>query len=153
MIKKWFRETDSEFGLNSQKKTVNSDSIHYLFREFTLNSLSFSFWIAYLLCEFTVNSLCFRELTFNVLFWFPYLGEFNSKSPSFSRIQFKFTLNTLSVSRNHFIFIIFFANSVRIHYLFHEITLNFYLLCEFNSNALFISQIHIDSTMFFANPL
>ena len=79
--------------------------------------------------------------------------EIISQSTSFSRIQFKFTLNTLSVSRNHFIFIMFFANSVQIHYLFHEIILNFYLLREFNSNALFILRIRIDSTIFFANPL
>jgi len=83
---------------------------------------------------------------FAILFWFPYFREFNSKSPSFTRIQFKFTSNTLSVSRNHFKLTIFFANSIRIHYLFHEITLNFYILCEFNSNALFISPIRIDST-------
>ena len=120
--------------------------MHYLFHfEFPIffaNSLSIHYVFANSLSMFSA-----------ILFWFSYLGEFNSKSPSFSRIQFKFTLNTLSVSWNHFIFIIFFANSVRIHYLFHEITLNFNVLREFKSNALFILGIRIDSTIFFANPL
>jgi len=112
---KLFHERDSGFKVNSRMNRIrihyllfaNSIRINYLFDEFTLNALSFSLWIPYLLCEFTVNSLCFRELTFNVLFWFPYLGEFNSNSLwihylfreitlyllYFSQIQFESTIS------------------------------------------------------------
>ena len=117
--------------------------IHYLFPKFT------KLWSHYRLCDSVWTTWCFTKLL-----WIHYLFyEFITNLLPFSRIQFKFTLNTLSVSWNHFIFIIFFANSVRIHYLFHEITLNFNVLREFKSNALLILGIRIDSTIFFANPL
>ena len=82
----------------------------------------------------------------------------------------EFTWNSLSVSRIHFQFNIFFANLLRIHFYFRKFTFNFlsfsqipYLFREFlrinfyfrkfSFNSLSFSWIHYEFTTFFANPL
>ena len=79
--------------------------IHYPFREFTMNSLVIS-W-------FTEKSLSFSRIHF--------------ESISVSRIRYLFRENTMnfqSVSRLHYEFTIYFADSKWIHYPFREFTIH-----------------------------
>ena len=150
---------------------------HYLFREFTSNSLSFSridFQCKIFSIIFFANSLrihyLFREFTYDSLFR-------------------DFTIDLLSISWNHDEFPLIFANSLWIHYLFrefvwiHDLFLEFTLnypssrihsefpicsefticfanslwildfLCEFTSNSLSFSRIHFWFPFYFATRL
>ena len=64
--------------------------------------------------------------------------EFTINSLSFSRISFDFSMKSLSVSRIHYELPIFFANSLWIHYLFHELWW-LRLLREVTFNSFFVS--------------
>ena len=100
--------------------------IHYLFREFTMDLLSFSrkhyrsvifviknLWIHYLLWESTMNPFSFSRMY--------YLSrEFFTNSSTFR----EFTLNSLSISRNHCEFTIFLANSQWIYFFSCEYLMN-----------------------------
>jgi hypothetical protein len=122
--------------------------ILYLFREFTINSLShwqihygsiiffanfeftisfgYSLWILYLFREFTINSLSQWQIHFGSIIFFA-----NLRDSLFVR---EFTLYLLSLSRIYYGSINFslidpeytisFANSLSIHYLFRELTMN-----------------------------
>ena len=137
--------------------------IHYLFREFTLDLLSFtrnhgeftiiftlSMWIQYLLCDFTPNQL------------------------SISRFHYELTLSSLSVSRISYKFTICFAILLWIHHRFCEITIeslfilwiyyipkiilvdsawiNYFFLESF-LNSISISRTQFASALFIANRL
>ena len=141
----WFHKKHSRFKVNSRTDRVSlSDSgftmnarfvswIHYLFREFLMNSLSAS----RLYYEFTLNSLLFSRFhyAFIILFakslWIHYLFRaINMNSLSASRIHYLFrefsmnsqwnhytiNMNLLSISQFLFGFHIF----ARINYLFRE---------------------------------
>ena len=102
------------------------------------------------------NPLLFSRIKFKftfciaISFWNPYLFC-------------EFTFNSLSSSRFHFEFTIFFANSLLIHFLHRESTWSSCLFREFNSNSLLFSRIHFQPTsisrinfwfpIFFANSL
>ena len=85
-----------------------------------------------------------NSLSIDYLFW-----EIISNSLSFSRIHFEltffreFALDFLSSSENNFKFTIFFANSLRIRYLF----------LQFTWNSLSFSLIRIEFTIHSVNPL
>ena len=122
---------------------TNSLWIHYWFREFTLNSLSYSrnqykitiffaislwiysiFRIQYLFCEFTLNPRSFSN-------------------------HYDFDMKSLW---NHYAFTIFFTFSLRIHHLFRECTICFanslwfhYLLRDFSLNSLFFPEFTFNS--------
>ena len=147
-----------------------SSQIHYLFREFTLNSLFSAkpLWIHYLFRYFTLNSLSyslnhyeftscfaksiqihylFRKFTLNPFFpakslWMNYLL---SVSLWIYYIFREFT--TVSTSRFLFEFTIFFAYSPWIYFLppnHYEFTIFFAILLEIH---------HLESTIYFANSL
>ena len=100
--------------------------IHYLFREFTMDLLSFSRkhyrfvifviknpWNHFLLRESTMNPFSFSRMY--------YLSrEFFTNSSTFR----EFTLNSLSISRNHCEFTIFLANSQWIYFFSCEYLMN-----------------------------
>ena len=58
-----------------------------------------------------------------------------------------FTLNFLFLSRIHYEFFIFFANSLSIHYLFGEFTMAPLIFRVFTLNLLFLSRIHYQFTI------
>ena len=107
---------------------TNLLSINYfLFDKFTLNY--------YLFREFNLNSVSFCEYTLNSL----YIPEFVFNSISFSWIHFELTS--------------LFANSLPIHYLFHELISNSQFFREFTFNLLSFSWIHFDFTFSVANSI
>ena len=110
-------------------------------------------------CEFTI----IYAKTLWIRFYFP---EFTIYSLSFSRL----TIDSLSVTRIHYRFIIFFVNplsflriffgsiiipasSLRIHYPSHVFSWIHYKLHEFNLHLLSFLLIHYDFTFLFANSL
>ena len=130
---------------------ANSVSINFFFREFTSHSLSlprihfeFTIFFANLLSIYYL----FRGFTSISLFLSRILFEFPifPNSIRIHSIFCEFTLDSLSVSRNHCQSTIFVANSLsflRIHYLFREST--FHLLS--------LRRIHFEITIYFANSL
>jgi len=128
------------------------------------NSLSINFqltfllrnsqWIHYLFHEFTTNSILFPPIYF-------YYRIFIANLLSIHYEFREFTLNSLFCLRINFEFTICFANSFRIHYIFREFkwssqpnsspsrepTLNFYLLRELTV----FSRIHLQFTIHIAN--
>ena len=143
-------------------------SIHYLFLEFTLDSLfslrshsEFSFyfvnslWIIFSFRAFTYSFIVFFALSFSrihfilrELFTIFYASSLRihyllrkTKSPR-SRIDFQRTIyfrNSLSI---HFEFTIFFAHSFIIHLLFREFTLDSLAFSRIRIYSLSSSQIH-----------
>ena len=127
----------------SSMNSLSSPEIHYLFRAFILNPLSFlrkhfettmkSIFIHYLFREFTI---CFATcLSKHCL-----LYDFTLNSLSFSR---KLTLNSLSISWFHHESTIYFAISLWIHFIFREFTLK----------TLFVSRFYYEFTILFAKSL
>ena len=129
---------------------------YIFFREININSLSTSQWIHYLFHEFTFNSLFYSRnhyeftISFAIFLWIHYFfREFTisfANSLFYSQNHYEctifrtFTMNSLSLSRIHLESIVFrqiTMNSLsalsftiislsfsRIHYLFREITMN-----------------------------
>jgi len=143
--------------------------IHYLFRKFTLNSLSSSqFHRNFIAILPSVSRIHFK---FTNSLWIHSLfreSTFNSISSSFnifthSQIHFEFTLS----SRIHFELTIFFADTLWIHFesfiyfatelsiqhLFREWTLNLLFSSRINSEFFILSRIHFEFTIFFAISL
>ena len=125
----------------SSMNSLSSPEIHYLFRAFILNPLSFlrkhfettmkSIFIHYLFREFTI---CFATcLSKHCL-----LYDFTLNSLSFSR---KLTLNSLYISRFYYESTIYFGNSLWIRYLFRDFTMD----------SLSFSRNHCEFTFYFEN--
>ena len=81
---------------------ATSLGIHHTFREFTISFANLPWihdllWIHYLLRDFTMNSLSFREFTLNPFFHYEFTICF-AISKWIYYIFREFTLNTLSVS-------------------------------------------------------
>ena len=126
---------------------MNSICISLIFYEFPIFFLEFNMNLLYLsriYYEFTF----FRE--FIMLPFSVYLGvtrihsEFifgfaNSLAISrkYHELIICFTMKSLSISWVQYVFIIYFANSLWINYLFREVTKNFFLFREFIVNSLF----------------
>ena len=149
-----FSRIGSEFTISF----ANSLSIHYLFRESTINSLSVRELIMnpFSLSEFTLDSLSiWRTISFANSLWIPYLfQEFIINSLSFWRIHY----GSNNFSRIGPEFTISFANSLSIHYLFrestnntlsvHELIMNPLFFCVSTLNLLSFSRIHYWSFLF-----
>ena len=133
---------------------VNSLCIHYLFCQLNMNSESV-LRIHYVPFMLYVNSLWSHyfflqnhyELTFIFQFMFTiiFFCWFTMDSLSFSRIHYEI-MKSLSVSWINNWFIMFLANSLWIHYLSREYTINalsvsrlYNLFCEYTNNPLFVS--------------
>ena len=136
--------------------------MHYLLRDFTLNSLSFSrtqykynifsansLWIYYMLREFNIHYI-FRGFTLNLLSIKRIHREF-----TVSRIQYNYALSISriyfesTISRFHFECTIFFPKS-----LFGEFNKRIrYLFREFSLNSVFYSRFHSDFTISIANSI
>ena len=147
--------------------------------QYTLNSL----WIHFVFYEYTVNSLSNRELTRNSPFFCEFImnsvfvprinymfRDHSMNSLSVSRIRYESTIyfaNSLSISRKYLEFSIFFENILWINYLmgdsefalysatYFEFTMNSLcfsrIYCEFTVRSLSISRIHYQLNIFFAN--
>jgi len=111
--------------------------INFLFREFIMDSLSFS-RIHYQFTIYLANSLLinyfFRELTLNSL------------SP-------EFTMDPFSFERIHYRFTIYLANLLWIHYLLREFTRDSLFFRAFTLNPSSSLRIHYKITISFANSL
>ena len=109
--------------------------IHYdfaiesrIYYEFNIFSADLR-WIKYYFREFNLNSLSIREYTLNLLRIYYLFGGFTTNSPSFSRINYKFTF--------------YFPNKQWIYFLFLENAMYF----------LPVSRIYSEYTWYFANSL
>ena len=102
------------------------------FLEFTMNLLYFS-RIYYEFTLFFANSSCFHSLSIadSVRIHFRF-REFVSYSRKYHELIICFTIRSLSVSWIYYVFIIYFADSLLINYLFREVT----------KNSLSVSRIH-----------
>ena len=114
---------------------ANSQWIRNFFCKYNINYISGSFFH-----ELTMTSLFFREFTMNSLFFR------------------EFILNSLSFLRIHYGFILFFAKSLGIPYLFHEFALislsNTKIHNEFTTELFYdYSRINYDLTISKANSL
>ena len=177
----FFRESTifSRFHIEITILFPKSPSIHCLFREINLNSLSPSRFHN----EFTVffaNPLWIHVFSPNhygfticyaISLWTHYLFYDNTiNTLSASRFYYKFTMDTLLISQIHFKFTIFFAKSLYIHYRFREFTicfanslLNCYLFREFTIhqksfrgfglNQLLFPRINSDFIIYFTNSI
>ena len=118
---------------------MNSFWIHHLFREFVINSISFSrihSWFIMYFADWLFNT----RIHLNTLFC------------SISRIHFtlkKFFAETAWINYLYREFtLILFPRSLWMQYFFEEIHIN--SLSAFTMNALFVSQIQLESSIFFA---
>ena len=102
---------------------VNSLGIHYFFHDFTI-----------------MTPLIVRVLTLNLLF----LSRIHYGSINYSRIGPELTI----FSRIHSQSIIFFANPLRIYYLFREFTLNSYFFSRIHYQFTICSRTHYESINF-----
>ena len=104
--------------------------IHYLLRNFSLNSLSF-LQIHYLFREFILNPLSFLRDHYE--FAMQSLG--NQYGFTISRIYYLFrnlSMKTLSASRFYYEFTVFSANLPWIHYLLRHFTMNSLSISRFH---------------------
>ena len=123
--------------------------INFIFtviREITMNSLSVSLWIHFLYRQFTFDSLSIKRIYYLRLFIHYRSNCFISYSIFNTRIHIEFFLCLVNSLWNHFLnreFTIFIANSPWIHYLF----------CEFTLTWQSASQIIFNFTIFIASSL
>ena len=150
------------------KITMNSphsSRLHYLFREFSLNSLSFSqiHLESTFFCIMTMNSLTASRFTVNTLsfsrihyFFLQIFYEITICCAIFSFNSLFFFANSLSVTRVHFESTIWFGKPLWIRF---EITMKrfwnhyeiaiflaIFPLRDFTMNSLSVSRIHLEST-------
>ena len=137
-----------------------SPSIHCLFREINLNSLSPSRFHN----EFTVffaNPLWIHVFSPNhygfticyaISLWTHYLFYDNTiNTLSASRFYYKFTMDTLLISQIHFKFTILFPKSLWLNYLRPEINLNSLSASPSHLESSLFRRNHFEFTIFFGN--
>ena len=137
-----------DFAMNS----VSFTRIHYLFGEFTLNSLGLSrsylestiiFRTRYLFAKLPWRNYLFRRFTKNLL-----------SSPRFYHLFLEFTRNSLYVSWIHYLFRVYLMTLLsisRIHYESTTFSRIHYLFRESIMNLLGISRSNYKFTVFNAN--
>ena len=125
--------------------------IHYLLREFTMNSLSVSWIHSGSIIPFanslrTHNLFCEFTILFVISIWINnFFRKFTMKSESFSR----FTMDPLSVPRIYYEFTILFAISICINYYNREFTMKSLAFSRFTTNSLWILQFFRKSIILF----
>ena len=154
--------------------------IHYLLREYTLVSLFSAnwLWINYTFREFAMNSLSIWRIhyeftwSFAKLPWIHYLFRENTMNSlsvwllhyeftMFSRLNYELTLcsrNSLSFTLIYNEFTIYFANSLWIHCLFLEFTMNPLSILSvlpslFNKVTIILFNYRLESAIFLAHSL
>ena len=132
--------------LNHYETTMLSIWIHFLLRDFSLNSLSFS-QIHYLFRKLSMNSLSASWFLFEstiyfvISLWIHYLFR-------------EFPMNSQSTSRYYYEFTILIAKSLCSHFLFRESTFN--TLSDSRNISLIslsVSLIHYEIAIYFVKSL
>ena len=128
---------------------ANCPWIHYLLRDFALNSLSASRMVYKFIICFSLNSLFVSQINLEITIFFCGITmnslwnryETTMKSIWIHFLLRDFSLSSLSFSRIHCEFTIYFENSLWIHYLFRE----------FPMNSQSDSRFYYESTIFLRN--
>ena len=145
----WIPEKDNEFAIeivgsaefakkpnarnrNFREIFMNSQQINFLFRDSTLNWLSFS-RICYLFLEMDLDKLSLSRIHYTSAVFF-------ANSLWIHHLLWEVTMNSLSVLRIHLTSKIFFSNSAWVNY----------LLCELTLNSLSVSRFEFQSALFIA---